>query len=173
MFVERCFRVDQSWCYKNKILAAWILIVFSAPPWVCSCNDFSYLFQEDKNIKRAMDFLQESRDLLKIEDILPFFPDFVTIDHFKDALCESLAEYNKQIDRLKVSILAICNCIYILICQVFQFRKHRRDLSVLRVKVPPTHIKYRVETSQEHCLVQKQFNPWNGWTINNAVRPCC
>ena len=49
-----------------------------------------------------MEFLQESRDLLKIEDILPFFPDFVTIDHFKDALCESLAEYNKQIDVLKV-----------------------------------------------------------------------
>lgn len=27
-------------------------------------------------------FLQEC-SLLKIEDILPFFPDFVTIDHFK------------------------------------------------------------------------------------------
>ena len=77
-----------------------------------------------------MDFLQESGDLLKNEDILPFFPDFVTIDHFKDALCESLAEYIKQIDRQKVSILAICYCIDILICQVFQFRKHRRDLSV-------------------------------------------
>ena len=29
-----------------------------------------------------MKFLQEC-SLLKIEDILPFFPDFVTIDHFK------------------------------------------------------------------------------------------
>jgi hypothetical protein len=33
-------------------------------------------------VKRAMEFLHEC-DLLKIEDILPFFPDFVTIDHFK------------------------------------------------------------------------------------------
>ena len=47
--------------------------------------------------------LQESGDLLKIEDILPFFPDFVTIDHFKDALCESLSEYNKSIEHLKVT----------------------------------------------------------------------
>jgi hypothetical protein len=30
----------------------------------------------------AMEFLKQS-DLLKIEDILPFFPDFVLIDDFK------------------------------------------------------------------------------------------
>lgn len=61
-----------------------------------------HVVQEEKDIKKAMMFLQDSRDLLKIEDILPFFPDFVTIDHFKDALCEALNEYNKQIDDLKV-----------------------------------------------------------------------
>ena len=33
----------------------------------------------------AMEFLQQS-DLLKIEDILPFFPDFVLIDDFKVAM---------------------------------------------------------------------------------------
>jgi len=38
--------------------------------------------EEEKDIKRAMEFLQEC-PLLKIEDILPFFPDFVTIDNFK------------------------------------------------------------------------------------------
>lgn len=38
--------------------------------------------EEEKDIKRAMEFLHEC-DLLKIEDVLPFFPDFVTIDHFK------------------------------------------------------------------------------------------
>jgi len=47
-----------------------------------------------------MEFLHEC-DLLKIEDILPFFPDFVTIDHFKDAICTSLQEYNQHIDSLK------------------------------------------------------------------------
>lgn len=35
--------------------------------------------------------------LLKIEDVLPFFPNFVTIDNFKDAICDSLEQYNKQV----------------------------------------------------------------------------
>lgn len=39
--------------------------------------------------------------LLKIEDILPFFPDFVTIDNFKAAITDSLTRYNKQIQELK------------------------------------------------------------------------
>jgi len=60
-----------------------------------------HAIQEEKDIKKAMLLLKESRDLLKIEDVLPFFPDFVTIDHFKDALCESLSEYNQGIDLLK------------------------------------------------------------------------
>ena len=36
-----------------------------------------------------MQFLAES-PLLRIEDVLPFFPDFVTIDDFKEAICDSL-----------------------------------------------------------------------------------
>ena len=38
--------------------------------------------------------------LLKLEDILPFFPDFVTIDNFKDAICDSLERYNRQVSAL-------------------------------------------------------------------------
>jgi len=41
-----------------------------------------HVVEKEKDVKRAMEFLRES-DLLKIEDILPFFPDFITIDHFK------------------------------------------------------------------------------------------
>ena len=58
------------------------------------------MVEEEKDIARAMEFLHEC-DLLQIEDILPFFPDFVTIDHFKDAICTSLQEYNQHIDALK------------------------------------------------------------------------
>ncbi|KAJ8288869.1 hypothetical protein COCON_G00015280 [Conger conger] len=47
--------------------------------------------------EKAMNCLS-SCNLLKIEDILPFFPDFVTIDHFKEAICGSLEEYNKHIE---------------------------------------------------------------------------
>lgn len=41
---------------------------------------------------RAMQFL-ENTDLLKIEDILPFFPDFVVIDDFKEEIAHALEEY--------------------------------------------------------------------------------
>ena len=39
--------------------------------------------------------------MLKIEDILPLFPDFVQIDNFKEAICQSLEDYNSQIAGLK------------------------------------------------------------------------
>ena len=58
------------------------------------------MVEEEKDIKRAMEFLHDC-DRLKIEDILPFFPDFVTIDHFKDAIIDSLQDYNHHIDSLK------------------------------------------------------------------------
>ena len=38
---------------------------------------------------------------MKIEDILPYFPPFVTIDAFKDEICASLEDYNKRIEQLK------------------------------------------------------------------------
>jgi len=47
-----------------------------------------------------MAVLQEC-ELLKIEDILPFFPDFVTIDHFQADICKSLQTYNRDIESLK------------------------------------------------------------------------
>lgn len=75
-----------------------------------------YVVQEKKDIKRcvrvptsataladvcsAMRFL-ESTDLVKIEDILPFFPDFVVIDDFKAEICNALEEYSSRIEQLK------------------------------------------------------------------------
>ncbi|KAK3243890.1 hypothetical protein CYMTET_46480, partial [Cymbomonas tetramitiformis] len=56
------------------------------------------------NIRKAIKFLQETDGLLKIEDILPFFPDFVLIDDFKEAICTSLEEYNRQIEELKTEM---------------------------------------------------------------------
>jgi hypothetical protein len=47
-----------------------------------------HVIQEEKgvqreNIRKAIAFLKEADGLLKIEDILPFFPDFSLIDDFK------------------------------------------------------------------------------------------
>ncbi|GAA5932223.1 hypothetical protein JCM3775_001164 [Rhodotorula graminis] len=55
---------------------------------------------QKNDIKSAMNFL-ESTSLLKIEDILPFFPDFVVIDDFKDEICSALEDYSSHIERLK------------------------------------------------------------------------
>ena len=50
-----------------------------------------------------MAFLEDT-DLLKIEDILPFFPDFVVIDDFKDEICAALEGYSAHIDTLKAEM---------------------------------------------------------------------
>ncbi|KAL2123308.1 hypothetical protein VTJ04DRAFT_3763 [Mycothermus thermophilus] len=51
-------------------------------------------------IKTAIDFLKRC-DLLKIEDLIPFFPDFVVIDDFKDDICAALEDYSRSIDALR------------------------------------------------------------------------
>ena len=43
----------------------------------------------------------ENTELLRIEDILPFFPDFVVIDDFKEEIAHALEGYSAQIDALK------------------------------------------------------------------------
>ncbi|KAI5123557.1 hypothetical protein M0805_003376 [Coniferiporia weirii] len=62
-----------------------------------------YVVQDKKDIKSAMAFL-DNTDLLKIEDILPFFPDFVVIDDFKEEICTALEGYSAHIDALKVEM---------------------------------------------------------------------
>ncbi|XP_078033999.1 vacuolar protein sorting-associated protein 18 dor [Augochlora pura] len=59
-----------------------------------------HVVREKDDIKAAMEFLQHC-EIVRIEDILPFFSDFVTIDHFKTAICNSLQEYNQHIQDLK------------------------------------------------------------------------
>jgi vacuolar protein sorting-associated protein 18 len=56
--------------------------------------------KEASSIKEAISFLKQC-ELLKIEDLIPFFPDFVVIDDFKDEICEALEEYSRHIDGLK------------------------------------------------------------------------
>lgn len=56
--------------------------------------------QQDAGIKSAIEFLKRC-DLLKIEDLIPFFPDFVVIDDFKEEICTALENYSRHIDELK------------------------------------------------------------------------
>ncbi|MBW0462821.1 hypothetical protein O181_002536 [Austropuccinia psidii MF-1] len=59
-----------------------------------------HVVHHQNDIKTAMEFL-ESTDLLQIEDILPFFPDFVVIDDFKQEICNALDNYSLHIQKLK------------------------------------------------------------------------
>jgi len=55
---------------------------------------------QSKGIKAAIDFLKRC-ELLRIEDLIPFFPDFVVIDDFKEEICAALEDYSRQIEQLK------------------------------------------------------------------------
>jgi hypothetical protein len=54
-----------------------------------------------KNIKKSLDILNESGNMLSLVDILPFFPDFIRIGEFQDEICKNLENYNKTIENLK------------------------------------------------------------------------
>jgi len=58
------------------------------------------VISQANGIKTAIDFLKRC-DLLRIEDLIPFFPDFVVIDDFKEEICAALEDYSHNIDALK------------------------------------------------------------------------
>ncbi|KAL8692175.1 MAG: hypothetical protein Q9218_002752 [Villophora microphyllina] len=51
------------------------------------------------SIKTALDFMKRC-DLLRIEDLIPLFPDFVVIDDFKEEICAALESYSRSISTL-------------------------------------------------------------------------
>lgn len=57
--------------------------------------------QGGDNIGQVGEFLTEADGAIKIEDILPLFPDFAHIDAFKDALRDGLQQYDAQIQSLR------------------------------------------------------------------------
>ncbi|KAK3375458.1 Pep3/Vps18/deep orange family-domain-containing protein [Podospora didyma] len=58
------------------------------------------VISQSNGIKTAIEFLKRC-DLLKIEDLIPFFPDFVVIDDFKEEICTALEDYSRNIDGLR------------------------------------------------------------------------
>ncbi|EAT83306.2 hypothetical protein SNOG_09114 [Parastagonospora nodorum SN15] len=58
------------------------------------------VISQSSGIKTAIEFLRRV-DLLRIEDLIPFFPDFVVIDDFKEEICSALEDYSRRIDALK------------------------------------------------------------------------
>ncbi|TQS37171.1 hypothetical protein Golomagni_02363 [Golovinomyces magnicellulatus] len=58
------------------------------------------VISQSNGTKTAIDFLKRC-DLLKIEDLISFFPEFVVIDDFKDEICTALEDYSRNINNLK------------------------------------------------------------------------
>lgn len=75
--------------YYRLFLNIYIFVI------ICICAA-EHVVREKDDIQQAMEFLQHC-DLVRIEDILPFFSDFVTIDHFKEAICNSLQVRTKAV----------------------------------------------------------------------------
>ncbi|CAI2729457.1 unnamed protein product [Schistosoma spindalis] len=62
-----------------------------------------HIISTDGSMQEAINLLRDC-PLLKLEDILPYFHQFVTIDQFKDVICSSLDSYNERIDNVKNEI---------------------------------------------------------------------
>ena len=59
---------------------------------------------QKERVAAVVEVLEEAEGRIRIEDVLPLFPDFVTIDAFKAAICASLEDYNAQIEGLKTEM---------------------------------------------------------------------
>jgi hypothetical protein len=58
------------------------------------------VISQSNGIKSAIQTLKQC-ELLRIEDLIPFFPDFVVIDDFKEEICAALEAYSRDIDALR------------------------------------------------------------------------
>ncbi|XP_044574836.1 vacuolar protein sorting-associated protein 18 homolog isoform X2 [Cotesia glomerata] len=102
-----------------------------------------HVVRERNDIQQAMEFLQQC-DLVRIEDILPFFSDFVTIDHFKDAICNSLQEYNQHIQDLKEEMQEATKSAEII----------RKDIQAFRTRCTFIHVRDTCNSCQVQLLLR-------------------
>ncbi|KAI0225177.1 tethering complex subunit [Massospora cicadina] len=58
----------------------------------------------DQGDTRGAIALLQQCELLKVEDLLPLFPDFVLIDDFKEEICSALEDYHQQIEEIKLEM---------------------------------------------------------------------
>lgn len=77
-------------------------------------------------LKRAIDFLKYT-DKLKLEDLLPFLPNQITIEQFKEELSKYISEFNSEIKDLKNDMADATNNA-ILIRSDIKDLVHRREI---------------------------------------------
>lgn len=57
--------------------------------------------EKKQQVREMSRILDESRGAVRIDDILPMFPDFVEMGAFRDAICASLERYNEEMESLR------------------------------------------------------------------------
>lgn len=62
------------------------------------------MIQSGAPISHNLALLEESKGAIGIQDVLPYFPEFTKIEHFKEPLLSSLKEYSNEIKVLKMLI---------------------------------------------------------------------
>ncbi|XP_076234523.1 vacuolar protein sorting-associated protein 18 dor isoform X2 [Calliopsis andreniformis] len=117
-----------------------------------------HVVREKDDIQQAMQFLQQC-DMVRIEDILPFFSDFVTIDHFKDAICNSLQEYNQHIQDLKEEMQEATKPAELI----------RKDIQEFRTRCTYIHAKDTCNT----CDVQLLLRPFYVFPCGHRFHSDC
>ncbi|KAH0950839.1 hypothetical protein HN011_007913 [Eciton burchellii] len=117
-----------------------------------------HVVREKDDIQQAMEFLQHC-DLVRIEDILPFFSDFVTIDHFKEAICNSLQEYNQHIQDLKEEMHEATKSAELI----------RKDIQTFRTRCTFVHAKDTCNT----CDVQLLSRPFYVFPCGHKFHSDC
>ena len=81
---------------EDKKKKLWMLVIS------CIYNQIAIhlLSKNDENIDEVIQLTKETQ-LIKIEDLLPHFNENIKIEHFKDEICNSLKNYNEEIEKLK------------------------------------------------------------------------
>ncbi|KAH9286648.1 Vacuolar protein sorting-associated protein 18 -like protein [Echinococcus granulosus] len=82
-----------------------------------------HVVTDQSSPQEATALLQES-SLLRLEDVFPLFPDFVTIDEFREVICESLDAYNSQIEQLKVEMRSTVESTNEIRTQLHEYKSH-------------------------------------------------
>jgi len=84
-------------------------------------------------VKMALEILHES-EILRIEDIMEYFSDFVQIDEFKEEICSSLEFYNESIEQLKS-----------------EMNEYTKTAETLREEINEQDMKFDIVTADQRC----------------------
>lgn len=90
---------------RDETKRLWLLIAWNAAANLSSENGKDIVAQVVMVLKDC------GPDVLSIEDVLPFLPDFAQIDQFKEEICDALQSYSYKIDHyLKEMTECVSSC---------------------------------------------------------------